>query len=235
LRINETTITIRGNVKTGLKKMKHQPKNTFKTDKDLILSCVYGNREAREALVERYSEFVYRTVQYTFKKRNFPCNRSDFEDLHATVFVKLLEKGCRRLSQYKGQNGCSLLSWIKLITVRTVKDHINKFHKDALSHRERVLPLEAFGDLQLKAAGPQELIEHAEQYRLIEAGMEGLVSRDRIFLQLHFFKGHSIGEVAKYLKLSDNAAYSVKHRAVNRLKSAVHNRQKMDVPECNIC
>jgi RNA polymerase sigma factor (sigma-70 family) len=64
-------------------------------------------------------------------------------------------------------------------------------------------------------------IDNEERERVIEDGMQRLPPRDRLFLKLHFKQGLSLGEVAETMKISVNNAYTIKHRAIERLKSSV--------------
>jgi RNA polymerase sigma factor (sigma-70 family) len=52
-------------------------------------------------------------------------------------------------------------------------------------------------------------------------GVEKLPPRDRLFLRLHFEQGLLIAEVAEAMGLSVDHAYTIKHRAIKRLKSIV--------------
>jgi DNA-directed RNA polymerase specialized sigma24 family protein len=61
--------------------------------------------------------------------------------------------------------------------------------------------------------------------------MRALLPRDRRFLQLYFFEGHSISQAAKILNISNHVAYCVKHRAINRLKAAIGTRQSAMGPD----
>ena len=191
------------------------------TDQEIIAGCISGDRQVQETFVRQFSDPVFRTVQYTFRTKNIRYSQSDVEDLHNTVFVKLFERQCKKLKQYRGDNGCSLFSWIRLITVRTVIDHVRKVSKDAITRRDEVLPLETLTDKKEEAPEAWTLLEKAEQYRLIKEGMQALIPRYRIFIKLHFLKGLSIREVADIIGTSEANAHSLKHRAIKQLKSAV--------------
>jgi RNA polymerase sigma-70 factor, ECF subfamily len=190
-------------------------------DKDLIAGCVSGRNNALEELVSRYSDPVYRVVQYTFKARNISYSQQDLEDLHNTVFLDLFEKQCRKLRQYKGKNGCSLHSWIRMITVRTVIDHLRKGGVDALGWQKNDLPDEFVESLRPEQPQPWADIDRADQWSLVQNGMKDLLPRDRLFLKLHFLERLSIGEVAEIMGLSESNAHSLKHRAIKRLKEKV--------------
>lgn len=191
------------------------------TDQDILFGCISGDRQAQEAFVRQFSDLVYRTLQYVFKTKNIPYSQLDLEDLHNTVFLKLLDKSCKKLRQYKGKNGCSLSSWIRLIAVRTAFDYFRKSRTDVLAQREKVQSLDTMFTLAGETPQPWALMEKAEQSRLIQEGIQALLPRDRLFLKLHCMEGLSIKEVASILKISEANAHSVKHRAIERLKTKI--------------
>jgi len=190
------------------------------TDRDLVNGCVSGNKKALEAFVRRFSDSVYRTVQYTFKAKNVMYTESDLEDLHNSVFLHLFESGCKRLRQYKGKNGCSLHSWIRIVTVRLVIDHFRKEANSPLGCWKTNLPIEIFAP-KAQDSEPWDRIDTARLRNLVEAGMEELMPRDRLFLKLHFMGDLPVREVADIMNISEANAHSLKHRAIKRLRSKV--------------
>jgi RNA polymerase sigma factor (sigma-70 family) len=62
-------------------------------------------------------------------------------------------------------------------------------------------------------------MERAEQRRIIHEAIQFLTPRDRLFMRLFFEEGLSIDEVAGSLGISLQNAYTVKHRAIQRLRS----------------
>jgi RNA polymerase sigma factor (sigma-70 family) len=193
------------------------------TDSELFAGCIAGNKKAQESFVRQFSDLVYRSVHYALRSRGAGYSRQDVEDLHNTVFVKVLEKRCRKLRQYKGKNGCSIASWIRLITVRIVLDYLRKSRTDALTQPERILPLDSMANLVGDVPEPWRVMDHKEQRRLLKDALDDLLPRDRLFLKLHCIEGLSIGDVAGLMRLSESNAYSLKHRAIKRL------REKMPV------
>ena len=190
------------------------------TDRDLVNGCVSGSKEALEAFIRQFSDPVYRTVQYTFKTKNTSYTKPDIEDLHNSVFLRLFEDRCKKLRQYKGKNECSLHSWIRIVTVRIVIDHLRKEAASPLNWWKTNLPIETFAP-KAKDSEPWVNIDRAKQQSLVQAGMKELLSRDRLFLKLHFMGDLSIREVADIMNISEANAHSLKHRAIKRLRSKV--------------
>ena len=190
-------------------------------DQKNLKKCISGDNSAREEFVRHFSDPVYKWIQFTLKTRHIPFIRQDLEDLHNTVFVKLFEKRCKKLRQYKGKNGCSVFSWIRLITIRMVIDYIRLRHRDVIARSETNYTLQNIPDLSDGQVGPLHLMEKAERAHLLKKAMQALGSRDRLFLKLHCLNGLSISKVAEIIKISENNAYSLKHRAIQRLKKVI--------------
>ena len=201
-------------------------KTNFHSDRHLLEGCLSGNRGAGESFVREFSDLVYRTIQYTLSVKHVQFSRNDLEDLHNTVFLMLFEGNCKKLRQFRGDNGCSLATWIKIVTSRIVLNHLRKKGMDSMGWQSKRFSLDELPELMGSEDGPWSQMEKIEQERLIKAGIQRLPPRDRLFLILHFEKGMTIKQVAKTMQLTVDNAHTVKHRAIQKLKSlldaAVH-------------
>ena len=201
-------------------------KSSFEEDLQLIAKCLSGDRGAWEILVRRFSNLVYQTVRSTFLIKQIPFNKQDLEDLHNTVFLRFFEQGCAKLKLYQGRNGCTLASWIRIVTVRIVLNHLRKKGVDGPLWEKKKTPVEELSWLRGEDQGPLARMESAEQEKLVHEGMESLAPRDRLFMKLHVDQGLPVEEVADALQISVQNAYVVKHRAVESLKSYLVSRGK---------
>jgi RNA polymerase sigma factor (sigma-70 family) len=193
---------------------------TMESENALIIGCCRGDRETQETFIRRFSNLVYSTILHTCKARSRPCDEADLDDLHNTVFMRLLEKRCRRLRQFKGRNGCSLASWVRVVTVRTVIDHL-RATRDLLSRPGRMDDDGLLPRIQADIPEPWTLLDRKQQAEAVRRAMDSLLPRDRLFLKLHCMEGLALREVAGIMNVTENNAYSMKHRAINRLKAAV--------------
>lgn len=199
-------------------------------DHQLLQRCGIGDSAALAELVRRFSDVIFRTIQFSLHRRNVSFTRTDLEDLHSTVFLGLFENQCKKLRQYRGTNGCSVKTWIQLITIRTVIDHLRESGRDAGRRAAEMRTWQEVPGLASEDADALCLIQEEERGRLVHAALEKLSPRDRLFLKLHFFKDCPISQVAQILNIAQNTAYSVKHRALKRLRAEI--RVLMD-PEKN--
>ena len=192
-------------------------------DRRWLKKCTAGDKRACERLVKEFSDLVYRSVRHTLGVKNVNFNQDDLEDLHNTVFLKLFENQGKRLGQFKGKNGCGLGTWIRIIAVRIVLNLIRKKGLDSITGQKKRIPLEDIPELGLADSGMLAEIEKADKLRSIKDEIRKLPPRDRLFLLLHYENGYSLKEVAKTMKLSLNNAYTIKHRAIQKLKSTLEN------------
>jgi RNA polymerase sigma factor (sigma-70 family) len=192
-------------------------------DRTLIAGCLSGSRDALEGLVRRFSDPVYRSIQYALKAKDIRYSREDLEDLHNSVFLGIFENQCRKLRQYRGENGCSLATWIRLITVRMVIDHARRTSVDALGGQKRKVPVDILDSFKSDGPDPVDDMEKARQWGLIREGMKELPPRDRFFMTLYCHEGYSVKEIADLMNLSEENAHSIKHRAIKRLKEGIFN------------
>jgi RNA polymerase sigma factor (sigma-70 family) len=145
----------------------------------------------------------------------------DLEDLHNTVFLNLFERKCRKLRQYRGKNGCSLATWIRVVALRILLNHLRKKGPDAAFWQKKRISIDELDHVRAEETDTPALMERAEQESLVQQGLQSLTPRDRLFVKLHFHQGLSVEEVARTMRISIENAYTVKHRAIQRLRAYV--------------
>ena len=191
-----------------------------KSDADLLSGCLNGDSSCRQAFVRRFSNLVFATIQRTAKVKNAHLSQQDIEDLHQTAFLQLFESGCRKLRRYKGKRGCTLASWIRMLTSRIVLDHLRR-GSDALAHRHQTVALEFLSDLNAPGPSPLSQLTAAEQRGQLAWGLKQLKARDQLVIRMHCLEGQPLPKIAQAIGISDKNIHSVKHRAIQRLKSVI--------------
>ncbi|RLC17077.1 MAG: hypothetical protein DRH93_18025 [Deltaproteobacteria bacterium] len=201
-------------------------KHSIAEDKQLLTRLLSGNKKASEELVRQFSDPVYKTIQYTLMARNVSFSTADLEDLHNTVFLLLFDNQCKKLKQYEGRNGCSLFSWIRMITVRTVLDHLRKKGLDTITSHKNLIPTDNLSELKDGGSNVLDKIEKQEQIALLNKAVQTLSARDQLFIKLHIKKGLGVNEAAGIMQLSSSSAYTLKHRAIKKLKQTMEAAMK---------
>jgi len=201
-------------------------KRSLEEDRQLLSRIFSGDKKALEIFVRQFSNLIYTSIQAAFLTRQITFNQQDLEDLHNAVFLQFFEQDCKKLRQYKGKNGCSLASWIKLVTIRIVLNHLRKKGLDAIGWKNKIISLDDLSELRGYNMNSWEIMERQEQESLLQNAINSLPPRDRLFAKLHFEKDLSIEEVAESLRLSMQNAYAVKHRIIKKLKSFLVSTKK---------
>lgn len=202
--------------------MKRSPEE----ERQLLSRIFSGDKKAPEIFVRQFSNLIYTSIQAAFLTRQITFNQQDLEDLHNAVFLQFFEQDCKKLRQYKGKNGCSLASWIKLVTIRIVLNHLRKKGLDAIGWKNKMIPLDYLSELKGNNMNSWEIMERQEQESLLQNAINSLPPRDRLFAKLHLEKDLSIEKVAESLQLSMQNAYAVKHRIIKKLKSFLVSTKK---------
>ncbi len=192
--------------------------NDKQTDNQILAECLLGKREGWNALVQRFSRYVYFLIQATAKRHGARIDEQEAADLHNDFFLALLEDDYRRLRAYKGNNGCSIRSWLRVICIRRTIDSLRKRRKTvSLNRRDDESPIELIdpsGDPleQLLAQGRTQ--RRSQLSRLTEQ----LAPADRLLLELLYVQKLGATEIASTLRIQKGAVYTRKTRLIKRLR-----------------
>lgn len=200
----------------------HEPSAGAPTDEELMTACIAGDRRAWAQFVERFSRYVWFIVRVTGQKYGVRFSEDACADLHNDLFVALLEDDRRRLRHYTGRNGCSVRSWIRIITVRRTID--------ALRRRRPELSIEADAEadgpnrLTPVAPGPdalEHLLQREDEDRRgdVAALFARLPATDRQLIDLLYVQKVSVPEAAEVLGIRHGALYTRKNRIIHKLRA----------------
>lgn len=192
---------------------------------ELLQGCIRGDAGARRRLVDEYSGIVSYGVSVIFQQFGRPSRKEEIEDMSQEVFLALFDQDARKLRQYQGRNGCSLASWIRVVANRLTIDRLRK--------EGRTISLDDPGNAEATkiretrpdgTPGPEPQVEEAMRAARVREMIEDLPSKDRLFVQLFYFQGLPIEEVAQNLSITTNAAYVRKMRLHEKLRRIAASR-----------
>jgi DNA-directed RNA polymerase specialized sigma24 family protein len=95
-------------------------------EKTLIAGCVKGDKAVWDAFVLQYSKLAYSTIRSTLTLHHALPQDDIVEDLHQNFFLSICENDFRKLRQFKGDRGCSLASWLRVIASRLTVEFLRK-------------------------------------------------------------------------------------------------------------
>ncbi len=181
-------------------------------EKTLLAGCVNGDKAAWDALVLQYSKLAYSTIKKTLTLHHALPQDDIVEDLHQDFFLSLCENDFRKIRRFKGERGCSLASWLRMIASRVTVDFLR------IKRPITVGVPETLASDQADALNT--LVDREEELQITEA-LESLSPRDRLFVDLHFYRGLPPEEVAAILNISVKAVYTIKSRLLDKLREVL--------------
>lgn len=197
-------------------------------ERHLLENCVQPCQ--KECLVQEYWDLVFHTIRKTLTIYNVHQIKDDIDALRNDVFIQLFRNNCRKLKQYRPELGKGLDSWVKLVTSRTVQNHLKKKDPLSIGKRKKRISIDDPDSFdELPDPGTQKQTEAKEkQHQTIIKAMKNLKPKDQLILQLYYYDGYSIEEIATIMNISRGAADTRKSRALDRLNDAMgHNRGRL--------
>lgn len=84
-------------------------------EKNLFGACLDGEKSSWDTFVLQYAGLVYHTIEKTFDYYHTESRGDVVEDLFQDFFLSLIRDNFKKLRQFKGDRGCSLSSWLRVI------------------------------------------------------------------------------------------------------------------------
>jgi len=192
---------------------------------ELLQGCIRGDADARRRLVAEYTGIVSYGVSVIFQQFGRPSRKEEIEDICQDVFLALFDQDARKLRQYQGRNGCSLASWLRVVANRLTIDRLRREGRtvslDDPNNIESWRVREAQPDAK---PGPEPQVEEAQRAARVRELIAQLPPKDQLFVQLFYFQGLPIEEVANTIGITTNAAYVRKMRLHEKLRRLIAER-----------
>jgi RNA polymerase sigma-70 factor (ECF subfamily) len=181
-------------------------------EKNLIAGCLRGDKTAWDSFVEQYSNLVYHTIRKTLGLYRAEFPNEQIDDLFQEFFLSILKDGFKKLRQFRGEGGCTLGSWLRLVASRLVIDFLRK---------KVPIPSQITDSVHAGDPTPDELVISQEEERLLEQGIKTLSPKERVFLDLCYRKGLTAEELAMHLNTSLAAIYTQKSRLLEKIRQTL--------------
>jgi len=186
----------------------------FQTDKELLKACFNSDRAAMEEFIRKFSKLVYYSIHQAFKIKSISPQPEEIEDLFGDIFLSLFESDFTRLRSFKGRNGCSLASWIRLISSRRSIDYMRERGRN-----HSVRQMEDFAiEEHTSADNPEDELFEKERASLASEIVSTLPPDDLVFLSLYYEQELDPEKIADILHVSVGTVYSKKHRLQDKLR-----------------
>ena len=180
--------------------------------KQLLLRCFEGDKASWDRFVQDYAGLIYHTIKKTLALHRGSTPADSAEDIFQDTFLSLVKDDFAQLRRFRGDNGCTLASWLRMIAARRTIDHLRKSNQPANPLEESVLD---------GLADESENEGSDEQLQLLASVLPELQPGERIIIDLFFRQNLSAPDVASILHLSIGAVYTQKSRILAKLREAL--------------
>lgn len=184
-------------------------------DRALILECCDRRPGSWERFLSQYSKLIYYSIHRTFNLKHYRSTPEEIEDLFSDTLVHFIKDDCKKLRQFRGDEGCTVATWIRTVTVRFIIDYLRQQArgKPMVSIEGDDIAMEI--SLANPVTRPDQALDEREEERLFSAAVAALGENDRYFIELYYTRGLSPDEVAALMKISVKTVYS----RINRIKT----------------
>ena len=188
------------------------PDLMIEKEKTILAGCLHGEKAAWDAFVLQYSGLVYHTIKKTFILYHAEPRPDLAEDLYQEFFLSLLRDDFKKLSQFRGDQGCSLASWLRVIASRLTIDFLR---------RRTATPVEIADGRPVADPDPTDFLIDGEKHKLVAQVLQSLAPRDRILIDLCYRQALPPAQVAAILKTSVSALYTQKSRILDKIRESL--------------
>jgi len=191
------------------------------SDSELISKCIFdGDKTSWEAFVKKYSRLIWNSIHKTFHAYSFSYSREDTEDMYNSIFLALIERDFHKLKQYRGQNACSVSTWLSIVAAHMTIDYMrkDKGHLNVYAGQDDREIWDSIPDTKYRS---DKFVETKQMSENLKKSIQSLSTRDRLIYDLLYKKGFSPEETAETLKLPVSIVYSRKHRIIEKIKKHI--------------
>lgn len=175
---------------------------TTRSDAEIVSRCRMGDAEAWNALVDRFSRYVYAVCV-----RAFRLSREDAEDVFQEVFARVYE----RLGDLR--NDDALRPWIAQLTRRLCVDRLRAERREAVGEEDVIAD-----------AAVDETLSQLDDAMTVRASLDALGEPCREILDRFFCRDESYRTIGDVLDLPSGTIASRIARCLRKMRQQMEGR-----------
>lgn len=190
------------------------------TELEFIHKCSQGDNLAWDNFIKKYSPLIYNYINSVLgQKKTKVFTRENINDVFQEIFISLTKDNFRKLKTFAAKNGCSLASWLRLVTINYCIDYLRKF-KPTVSLDENIDNELTIKDIVIdEAISIASQLNKEDQINHLKQCIEELETNDQFFLEFHINRGINLEIMKRIFKVSRGAIDMRKSRIMARLKN----------------
>lgn len=194
-------------------------------DLQFIRTCADLDPKAWDEFLARYSRLIYTYIyRVVVNLHGLPHDGPFIKDIFQGLLASLLENNAKRLRSFKGLNGCSFASWLRLVTINYTLSSLRKLRPTIPLDEEK----EEGISLKDIIKDDHPLQDESAIYREHSAKLKECIKRldkdDKLFVQLHVSRGLTLEAVRQIFRISRTAVDNRKSRLVQRLRDCFKSK-----------
>lgn len=195
-----------------------------KNDVIFAQNCADDLPGYRQRFVLEYQDMIKNTIAAVLKRRAGQSNfQWEIEDLTQDIFSLLFENGAIRLRSFRGQNGCSLGTWLRVVAARRTLNFLRRSCQYNQAVAETEMYASATRDLCPNA---DKIMNYKEAAASVQTAVSDFSGTNQLIFRLIFEDELSYEEVARVCRMTKNTLYSRVSRMKERLRQVI---RKADV------
>ncbi len=189
------------------------------TDLEFARECCAGKVQAWQEFVKKYSRLIHSYIYSVLNQRNPNlATQENISDIFQEIFILLSKDSYHKLKSYQAKNGCSLASWLRMVTINYTIDYLRKTRLTISLDQENEDGL-MLGDLiEDGSSSVLDQISKEDSLESLYDCISALSIDDRYFLEFYIARGLSLEAIKDTLAISRGAVDMQKSRIVSRLK-----------------
>lgn len=175
---------------------------------NFLYKCANKDKRAWDIFVEKYSNLIYNYIIRALKIYDYPFRYDEVDDIFESVFLAFLDKNCRKLKNFRGQNERSFGAYLREITFHITIDFLRK-QRNSVN----------FEQIQnvISDKKNNETLNNIDLEEIMFMLRDKLPERQKYLFKLIYEEGWELSDITDIMKLKLNAVCQLKHRMINNI------------------
>ncbi len=187
-------------------------------DLEFVRSCVKGDKGSWDEFLKTYSRLIYNYIHNVLNSKGFPSNQEHIQDIFQEIFCSLIKDDCKKLRSFKARNGCSLATWLRVVTVNFTIDYIRKSRPTISIDEQTDEDVNLQEILADDSEGIKDQLGLKESLKGLEDCIEELDIESKFFLELYINQGLGLEKLKSILGVSRGSIDMRKARIIDKLR-----------------
>ena len=192
-------------------------------DLEFAQRCAKANRQSWEEFLKRYSRLIYNYIYHVLGAKGYAFAQDNIHDIFQEILCSLIKDNFKKLKSFKAKNGCTLASWLRLVTINHTIDRLRRI--SAFGGKPEVSMDEESGEeyslkerLSDGSVPAPDALNQEERISSLKECIKNLENDDKLFLELNINQGLSLESLRGIFKVSRGAIDMQRRRIIERLR-----------------